>query len=293
MNARTRTWILAARPKTLTAALVPVVAGTTLAAALGAQARWDLAAWALLSAMAIQVGTNFFNDAIDFHKGADNAERLGPTRAVAAGLVSHRTMLRAGALAFAIALLACVPLVARGGWPILGLGLVSLACGYLYTGGPAPLAYVGLGDLFVVLFFGLAAVVGTGFLHLLSLPGPLWLAGLQIGLLAAVLIAVNNLRDIDGDRKVGKHTMAVRLGKQGARWEIALLALAPFALNLYWWQLGFTHAALLPLLSLPLAVKVVRAVFTTEPGVSYNRFLAQAAGLHLLFGVLLGVGFAW
>lgn len=290
MNARV--WLLAARPKTLTAALVPVIVATLLSGALGAERHWELAVYALLSAIAIQVGTNFFNDAIDFHKGADTADRLGPTRAVAAGLVSPQAMLRAGALAFVVALIACVPLVERGGWPIAVLGVVSLICGYAYTGGPAPLAYVGLGDLFVILFFGLAAVVGTGFLQTLSCPAPFWLAGIQIGCLATVLIAVNNLRDIDGDTRVGKRTMAVRLGKRGARWEIALLALVPFALSALWWSQGFTRAAWLPWLSLPLALGLVRSVFRNEPGVIYNRFLAKAAALHLLFGLLLGVAFA-
>jgi 1,4-dihydroxy-2-naphthoate octaprenyltransferase len=150
-----------------------------------------------------------------------------------------------------------------------------------------------LGDFFVVLFFGLAAVVGMGFLHALACPLPLWIAGIQIGFLAAVLIAVNNLRDIDGDRRAGKKTLAVRLGQDGARTEITWLALSPFAFGLYWWQAGLHAAAVLPFAVLPLAFSVVRGVRRTTPGPLYNGFLARAAALHLGFGMLLALGFSW
>lgn len=282
--------LLAFRPKTLTAALVPCVAATAYVAARDLpHAGWIF--WcAVLSAMMIQIGTNLVNDAADFVKGADTEERVGPRRITAAGVLAPRTVWLLAGISFLIAVALGVPLVMQGGWPIIVLGLVSVAMGYSYTAGPFPLAYLGLGDLFVILFFGLIAVGGLTFLHAGALPPEaLWL-GLQIGFHSTVLIAINNLRDRVGDAKVGKRTLAVRFGAKFSRIEITALAIAPFLMNIFWWTRGDHLAALLPLLALPFAVVVIRGVWKNEPGPVYNRFLGLSAALHLVFGLMLSLG---
>lgn len=284
------TWILAARPKTLTAAAVPIGVAAALVAAEGGHLRLDLTVCALLSALLIQIGTNFFNDAIDFKKGADTSERLGPKRVTQSGWVTPRTVLMAGGVAFALAALLGVPLLLSGGLPILVVGLVSLFCGYAYTGGPFPLAYRGLGDLFVLIFFGWVAVGGVYYLNTGTYSLGAFVLGSQIGLLATVLIAINNLRDVETDRKVGKRTLAVLLGTSLARVEIGLLVLLPFLIGSYWWWDGRKAAFLLPLLSIPMGIALISKVSKTAPSSTYNSFLGKAAGLHFLFGILLGLG---
>ena len=285
-------WLLAARPKTLTATLAPIIVGTGLAIGVSDQpARLWLALVALLSALCIQVGTNLVNDAADFARGADTADRLGPIRVTQTGLLSGRTVMRGAALFFLAATLLGIPLVLAGGTPILIIGLLSLAGGYAYTTGPFPIAYRGLGELFVILFFGFAAVKGMAYV----LVGEgLWpwaeLAALQVGLQSATLLAVNNARDIDGDRRAGKHTLAARFGLGFARAEIAMLVFAPFALALAWLAAGKAGAALLPWGSLPLAVRLVRGVWTEPPGRRFNVFLAWSALLQLLFSALTCAG---
>lgn len=278
------------RPKTLTAAVVPVLVATALVKAEGGVVVPWVSVCALLSALMIQIGTNFINDAIDFEKGADTETRLGPARATHQGWLTQKQVLAFGFLSFALAVALGVPLVLEGGWPIVAVGLVSLVMGYAYTGGPLPLAYVGLGDLFVVLFFGLVAVGGVFFLHTKIYPLPALVAGLQIGLLATVLIAINNLRDLNQDRLVHKKTLAVRLGPRLGRIEVLLLVSGAFALNFYWWDRGEIWAFWLPWLALPLAVKVVWTLVRTEASREYNRLLAQASFVHMLFGVLLSIG---
>lgn len=282
---------MAARPKTLTAAISPILVGTTLSKAAFYPARWDLALSALLSSIFIQIGTNLINDSIDFKKGTDNEERIGPKRVTQSGLLSPQTVMTGGLLCFAISALLAVPLLLQGGWVIVAIGILSLLCGYAYTGGPFPLAYVGLGDLFVLLFFGLAAVGGVYFLNTSTFDLKPIIAGLQIGFLSTVMIAINNLRDADGDKKTGKRTLAVRFGKTFSRIEIAFLCLAPFALGYYWYELGLIYAAALPLISLPFALRVIIKIQTTEPSPAYNAYLGMAALLNLLFGILLSVGF--
>lgn len=288
-----KSWFLALRPKTLTAAIVPVVVATALVKAQGVPVLWWVSICAVLSAAFIQIGTNFINDALDFKKGADTGTRTGPQRATQSGWLTHKQVMNGGFFCFGIAFLLGVPLVVQGGWPIVLIGLVSLALGYGYTGGPFPLAYVGLGDLFVILFFGLIAVMGTFFLHAGHVTPAAAIAGLQVGCLAAVLIAVNNLRDSPQDALVGKKTLAVRLGLDFARIEIFVLVVLPFVLGLYWLSHGFTYAAFLPIVTVPFARRILSGVFTNQPGPIYNRFLAMSAGLQISFGVLLAIALWW
>lgn len=282
--------LLAFRPKTLTAALVPCLAGTALAFQLKHQFDSQVLVLALLATCFIQIGTNLVNDAIDFKKGADTETRIGPRRITQAGIFSARAVMAMAAICFLCAVLCGVPLVMKGGLPILAIGIVSLMMGYSYTTGPFPLAYLGLGDLFVILFFGLVAVNGIFFLHTQAWSLEAFVLGLQIGFHATVLIAINNLRDIEGDRLVNKKTLAVRFGKKFSRYEIAFLVLAPFALNIFWVFKGALVAAMVSLLALPLAFLVIKNIFTHEPSALYNKFLGQSAALHLTFGLLLSLG---
>jgi 1,4-dihydroxy-2-naphthoate polyprenyltransferase len=283
-------WILAARPRTLGAAIVPVAAGCALAFSAGG---FDPVAsvLALACAILIQIATNYFNDAIDHVKGADTASRLGPVRATSAGLLSPRSMMIGGAVCLVIATLLAIPLVLHGGWPILALGIVSLVLAYAYTGGPFPLAYLGLGEIFVVLFFGIFAVAGTFFLNTLEVSWAPVLAGLQIGLHSSVLLAVNNLRDLETDRAANKRTLAVRFGLSFARRENAALVAAPFILGILWLPLGYLWAFLLPVMTLPLAWWLARACLEARPARETNQLLAQAAALHASFGLLLALAF--
>jgi len=281
---------LTARPKTLSAAVVPVMVATALVRFEGGAVTPWISLCAVLSAIFIQIGTNFVNDALDFKKGADGESRLGEARATQSGWFSANAVLGMGVLCFFVALVLGIPLVWLGGWPILLVGILSLLMGYAYTGGPWPLAYVGLGDLFVILFFGLIAVGGVYYLQTKSLPISAVIAGLQVGMLATVLIAINNLRDLAQDLQAGKKTFAVRVGPKWGRLEVLLLILLSFALNLYWLERGALFAFLLPLLALPPAVKVVTTLLNTEASRGYNRLLAVAAFVHMLFGVMLSLG---
>jgi 1,4-dihydroxy-2-naphthoate octaprenyltransferase len=279
---------MAARPPTLPAAVVPVLVGSAAALRLGFQPLAFLAA--LLAAVLIQIGTNFANDYFDFHKGADTAERLGPVRVTQSGLIAPEKVCAAMVLVFGLAALVGLYLVFVGGWPILLIGLLSIAAGVLYTGGPYPLAYHGLGDLFVFIFFGLVAVCGTADRHVGAVPGAAWFAALPVALIVTAIIVVNNLRDIDTDRLANKRTLAVLLGRRATRVEYLLLVAGAYLLLLAGPLLGVVGVgALLPWLSLPLAVSLVRTVFR-EQGRPLNRALGGTGRLHMLFGLLLAIG---
>lgn len=286
-----KNWLMAFRPKTLTACLVPIVVATALVKAMHLPIDGEVVLYALLASFFIQIGTNLVNDAVDFKKGADTEKRIGPQRVTQSGLFTYRQVMIAATICFLLAVLCGVPLVMKGGTPIIVIGVLSVLMGYAYTMGPVPLAYFGLGDLFVVLFFGLIAVMGVFYLHTHEWTFQSFWLGLQIGFHATVLIAVNNLRDADQDRLVNKRTLAVRMGKSFARYEIAVLSFAPFLMNYYWWSVGFKAALLIPLLALPLALLVTKNIFQTEPSSVYNKYLGQSALLHLTFGLLLSLGF--
>jgi 1,4-dihydroxy-2-naphthoate polyprenyltransferase len=285
----TNPWLLAARPKTLSAAVVPVLIGSALAAHEPAVITWWVFACALFGALLIQIATNFINDALDFKKGADTGERLGPLRVTAAGLLSAETVMRGAWVCLVLAALCGIPLLFRGGWPMLVVGLASIVAAYAYTGGPYPLAYHGLGEVFVVLFFGFVAVGGTFYAHSLQLtPSALW-AGFAAGSLAAVLIVINNLRDVDSDRRSNKRTLASRFGERFARAEVVFFALAPFVAvaGLAWMRPQ--PGLLLVCGALPLAIFVIVRSFQGQ-GAELNRALAIAGGLQWAFGLLFVAG---
>lgn len=275
-------WIQAARPKTLGAAISPVFVGFILAARLsGQQIEWRLLAFTLASTMALQIATNWFNDALDFRQGKDTAARVGPRRITAAGLVSPESVMLAGYLMLGLATALSVPLIAARGLPIVIIGIPSLYFCYGYTGGPFPLAYRGLGELFVILFFGFVAVMGSAFVQCGEWLVGAVVAGLQIGCLSTILIAVNNLRDLEEDRSTGKRTLAARFGVTFARVEITALLAVTYGIGLYWLDKDDTLLCTLPLAVLPLGLFVLIRIWCTPPGPSYNRLLALS-GIHLL-----------
>lgn len=286
-----KSWLLATRPKTLIASVVPVAVGTCLAFASGATISLWVSFFALLSAFGIQIGTNLINDALDFKKGADTAERLGPVRVTQSGLLTMQQVHLAGLICFAAAVIFAIPLILRGGWPIAILMVLSVISGYAYTGGPKPLAYCGIGDVFVLLFYGFASTVAVFFLQSGHIDSTAFFAGAQIGLLAMVILAVNNLRDHVQDAMANKRTLAVRFGTTFARIEITLCTLLPFVLNWAWWPLGYHQAALLPLAALPIAFQLLSSIWKTPPGREYNAFLAKSAFLQMAFGLLLSIAF--
>ncbi|HEX2123622.1 MAG TPA: 1,4-dihydroxy-2-naphthoate octaprenyltransferase, partial [Thermoanaerobaculia bacterium] len=231
----------------------------------------------LLGAVLIQIATNFINDAIDFEKGADTGERLGPIRVAQAGLLSPGAVMTAAWICLALAALCGIPLIYRGGWPMLAIGLASIVAAYAYTGGPYPLAYHGLGELFVIVFFGIVAVGGTFYVQSLQMTQNALVAGFAVGSLATVLIVINNLRDAESDRRIRKMTLAARFGERFARLEVVLFALVPFAVipTITW----------LPLLALPLALVVIARTWRAG-GAALNRSLGMAGALQWAFGIL-------
>jgi 1,4-dihydroxy-2-naphthoate octaprenyltransferase len=287
-----RDWISAARPKTLGAAVAPVGVGTVLAWKLTGQFSPLLLACTLGSCLCLQIATNFFNDALDFLQGADTERRLGPRRITATGAASFKATLTVGWLMLVAAIVLSLPLIEARGWIIVLIGLPSLYFAYGYTGGPHPLAYRGLGELFVILFFGFIAVMGTVFVHTGDWYVDAVVAGLQVGCLSTVLIAINNLRDVEEDQSSIKKTLAVRFGVSFARWEILLLNLTPHLVGIHWWRLGDHRAFTYPLILLPAAVWIVFGVFTTAPSPAYNRFLALSGLQLILFALLFSIGLA-
>ena len=289
-----RAWILAARPQTLTAAIVPVAVGTACAIAVSGF-RLGSALAALLGAMLIQIGTNFANDVFDYEQGADTEERLGPVRATQAGLLTPGQM-RAGMVwSFGLATACGIYLTAVAGWPVVAIGVASVLSGIAYTGGPFPLGYNGLGDLFVMIFFGFVAVCGAAFVQVGTVPALAWWAAIPVGSLATAILVVNNVRDRDTDAQCGKRTLAVRLGRTAALVEYGLLVAASYAVPIVLVATDRADTyALLPMLSLPLALILLRALVKAraDDGPSHNRCLVRTAQLLLLFGVLFTIGLA-
>ena len=280
--------MVAARPRTLPAAVAPVLVGTSLAASEDVFKPLRFVC-ALIGSIFIQIGTNLANDYSDARRGADTEDRLGPVRVTAGGLVPPRRVLTWTYVAFGIAVLAGVYLIAVAGWELLAVGVASIVAGVLYTGGPKPYGYEGLGELFVFLFFGIVAVVGSYFVQTEDLERAAFDLAVPVGLLAAAILVVNNVRDIDTDRRAGKRTLAVRVGREKARRlftlmiAFAYIALVGIVFELSAW-------VLLPLLTIPLAVPLVRTVNTRTDGASLNGALADTGRLLAVFSLLLSVG---
>jgi 1,4-dihydroxy-2-naphthoate octaprenyltransferase len=284
-----KAWFLATRPRTLVAGIVPVAVGSAMAFRDG---RFSLlpAIAALIGALFIQIGTNLVNDYFDFKRGADTVDRLGPPRATQQGWLSPSAVFTGAMVCFGLAFTVGMYLVWVAGWPLVVIGLTSLAAGYAYTGGPFPLAYNGLGDVFVLVFFGFVAVAGTYFVQAQAVNPLVFLAAVPVGLLGVALLAVNNTRDAKTDVAAGKKTLVVRFGTGFGKAEyvacLVVSALVPLAM---WLTANATAWVMLSWLALPLAVPPLKTLFT-QTGGALNSALAGTARLQMIFGVLFAVG---
>lgn len=285
-----KVWLLALRPKTLSISVIPVIVGTAFASSEVVHLNWFLICMALLCSLSIQIGTNLINDAYDFKKGADGPGRLGPIRVTQNGLLTFKAVLTGAYVFFALAAIFGSPLVISGGWPLLIGLLLSAACGYLYTAGPLPLAYIGCSDLFILIFFGWVSTCCIFYLQTHSLNFSIFFAGTQIGLLAIVPHAINNLRDHVADAIVRKKTLAVRFGSDFVKWEITFLAMIPFIMGFFWIQQGHLWMGFLPTLILIPTLTNIKAIWVKEPSSEYNYFLARSAACQFAFGSLLALG---
>ncbi len=287
---RVKIWILASRPKTLWAAVSPVIIGTAMAYGDG-KVHWIAAIFAAIGAILIQIGTNFSNDYFDFVHGADRKGRLGPLRVTQAGLVKPQIMKNATILVFSLAILTGIFLIWRAGWPILIVGVLSILFGILYTAGPYPLGYNGLGDIFALIFFGIVAVGGTYYVQALQINGLVLLAGLSPGLFSMAILTVNNLRDIYTDRKAGKKTLAVRFGENFARMEYLISVLIACLIPIILHFLTYSHLyALAASLVFLIAIPSIKTVLKQKPGVVFNQVLATTGKLLLLYSLIFAIG---
>lgn len=285
-----RVWLTAARPKTLGAAIAPVLVGTAMA--IEADAFHALAALcALGGAILIQIGVNYHNDYADYEKGTDTDERLGPTRVTQAGWVAPSTMRRATVVVFALAVVVGGYLIVRGGWPVLVIGVLSIVAAVAYTAGPYALADTGTADLFVLIFFGPVAVGGTYYVQALNIAPAVILAGLGPGLLSVGILLVNNIRDIEGDRQAGKRTLPVRFGRQAGRWLYTAClmgaALVPVGLHL---GMNASPWVLMATAAMAFGIPLVRTLSTTQQPAALNTLLAQTGQLLLLYSVAFAIG---
>ena len=284
-------WWTAIRPRTLGIAVAPVLLGSALSWGDGNQPQWLVFIATLICALLIQIGTNLHNDVVDFQRGTDRADRVGPVRVTAAGWVSASAMHRATLVSYGLAVLVGGYLVEHGGWPILLAGIASVAAGWSYSGGARPVSHTAWGEVFVWVFFGLVAVGGSHWLQTEKLSLDALLCGAALGLPAAAVLLVNNYRDLDNDVRSGRRTLVAVLGRERAQKAYACMLLAPFALivTLAWrGHLG----ALLALLALPYSVQLITKLHTQASGASLNLLLAANAKLGLILGVLLSVGVA-
>jgi len=282
-------WLVAARPRTLPAAIAPVLVGTALAVSEDVFRPLAFAA-ALVGSIFIQIGTNLSNDLSDARRGADTEDRLGPVRVTAGGLMPPRRVLIGTYVAFGVAVVCGLYLTTVAGWEILVIGTVSIVAGVLYTGGPRPYGYEGLGELFVFLFFGIVAVTGSYFVQTEELRWEAFVLSVPVGLLASAILVVNNVRDVDTDRRAGKRTLAVKLGRERAARLFAVMVVIALAV-----PVGLAIArgwpwVLLALASIPLAPPLVRTVATRRDGPALNDALAQTGRLLAVFSFLLTLG---
>jgi len=287
---RLRAWVVATRPHTLTIAVNPVLVGCSLAWAETRRIDVGILLLSLVGALLLQTGTNLDNDVSDFARGTDRAGRLGLPRATALGLLAPCQVRSASRACFAVATLVGLALAWHGGWPILVAGIASAAAAMAYSGGPRPISYTPFGDLVVFVFFGLVAVTGSYYLQTLVVSPGAVIAATLVGLPASAVLVVNNYRDVDPDRAVGKRTLAVCLGRRFTRWQYAALMLAPFALlTLFGAATPLGVAAWLPLLALPTAAALVRRFWHETPGPAFNALLAGTARFQVLLAALVCV----
>jgi 1,4-dihydroxy-2-naphthoate octaprenyltransferase len=283
-----RLWLLAARPRTLPAAVAPVLVGTALAGSEDVFRALPFVA-ALIGSIFIQIGTNLSNDYSDARRGADTEDRLGPVRVTAGGLMPPRRVLIGTYIAFGVAVAAGLYLAAVAGWELLLVGVASILAGVLYTGGPRPYGYEGLGEFFVFFFFGVVAVVGSYFVQTEELRWEGFALGVPVGLLAAAILVVNNVRDVDTDRRAGKRTLAVKLGRERARLLFTAMIVTSFVVPPLLVP-ALSPWVLLALLALPLAPPLIRTVATRTDGPALNAALGGAGRLLAAYSLLLAVG---
>lgn len=281
-------WFLAIRPKTLGISVAPVLVGTTLAHAETGILQWLPAVAALFAALLIQIGTNLYNDAADYDRGADTADRLGPARATAQGWFTSKEVKNAAHISFALAFCIGTYLAAIGGWAIVVIGLLSLLAGYAYTSGPKPIAYSASGELFVFLFFGQAAVMGSYYLQTHKIGLNAFLCATALGLLAAAVLLVNNYRDHKTDIRAKKFTLTHYLGRSRSHLVFGLLLLLPFLLPLF--LSDVSAKTWLTLILLPTAILLLRNFVLEKPGPIFNTYLANTAKLQLAYSILLSIG---
>lgn len=283
-------WLMAIRLRTLPIPTIQVFTGTGLAYALLGAIDWIIAFYLWLLAIFITIGTNLINDVVDFEKGCDSLNRIGQLKVIRAGFLTKGQVYIAGLLFFGLALLISIPVAIHSGWIIFFLTVLSTICGYCYTGGPYPICYLGLSELFILIFYGGVCILSAFYVQTGFVNGESILCALQMGLLAIVPGALNNFRDVHEDALVKKRTLAVRFGKNFAKREIVFLVVLPFILNFIWLFLGYSEATLMPFLLVPLVFLFVQKVWTTEPGPAFNRYFGLSVSLHFLFGILLTVG---
>lgn len=283
------TWILASRPKTLLAAVVPVLIGTSIVS-FETKVNFFASIVALVCSMLIQIGTNFVNDLYDFLSGADNESRKGPTRALASGLLSINEMKAAIIIVFSVTFFLGLYLVAISTWITLLIGLLSIFAGIAYTAGPYPLAYNGLGDVFVFLFFGIVGTVGTYYVQVVDVSPLVMWASIPVGALITNILVVNNYRDIDEDREVGKNTLAVKMGRKFTRYQFLIfMILSYLILFIVYYTYNRNLFVFLPLLTLPIAWKLIRMIFSYK-GEELNQTLELTAKLSAFYGFLFAIG---
>jgi len=285
-----KVWIMALRPKTLSASFAPVLIGTAMAFGDGI-AHMPTAFLCLCAALSIQIGTNLANDYYDYVNGADTKDRIGPTRATQAGLIEPAAMRLAFIAVFVLAAVFSFWLIKRGGWPVAVIGITAILSGIFYTTGPKPLGYMGLGDLFVLIFFGPVAVAGTYYVQSFEINMAVVLAGLSPGLISVAILTVNNLRDIESDRKTGKNTLAVRFGRPFAVSEyLYALVMAALIPVLIYWLIEDHIYIMTSSCVLLLAVPVIRTVSQSDKGPALNEALARTGRLLMIFGILFSIG---
>jgi 1,4-dihydroxy-2-naphthoate polyprenyltransferase len=290
LNGTLKNWFMAIRPKTLPAAVAPVMIGAAMAFGDGVH-HGATALICLIAALAIQIGTNLANDYYDFKHGADTTARIGPTRVTQAGLIRPKAVRLGFVLAFGFAAICSLWLIRRGGWPIAVIGVTAMLSGIFYTAGPRPLGYIGLGDLFVLIFFGPVAVGGTYYVQSYEMNAAVLLAGFAPGLISVAILTVNNLRDIDSDRQSGKRTLAVRFGRSFAVTEYLFCLMTAAGLAVVIYMLIRDHVAILACVGfLLLAIPSIKTVLTSSDGPALNRALGTTGKLLMIYSILFSVG---